>query len=150
MLGRGGHHVFCGEGLVVALLAHQPVGGHHSFPLDKQTDRYRNVTERNILLIALLSNGDHTHAHTHTRTRTTLTLLLCYPQVILQHFHLKQHEVLRQCREWRRVFAEAAENKKHLTTVSAKLRILDSLLPQLERKLAELKPDQFQTNTSST
>ena len=41
-----------------------------------------------------------------------------FRRVILQHFHLKQHEVLRQCREWRRVFAEAAENKKHLTTVS--------------------------------
>ena len=92
----------------------------------------------------------HTHRHTHMHTRTTLTLPLCCPQVILQHFYLKQHEVLRQCREWRRVFAEAAEKKKHLTTVSAKLRILDSLLPQLERKLTELKPDQLQTNTSGT
>lgn len=45
MLGGGGHHVFCGEGLVVAFLAYQPVGSHHSFPLDTQTDRHRKVTE---------------------------------------------------------------------------------------------------------
>ena len=67
-----------------------------------------------------------------------------HSQVILQHFYLKQHEVLRQCREWRRLFADALEKKKHLATVAAKLKVLDSLLPQLERKLAELKADQLQ------
>ena len=39
------------------------------------------------------------------------------------------------------MLSEGAQGKPHLTALSTKLKIIDSLLPQIKKKLEELDPE---------
>jgi baculoviral IAP repeat-containing protein 6 len=64
-----------------------------------------------------------------------------FRSVVLEHFYLKKSEVLSQCQSWRQMLSEGAQGKPHLTALSTKLKIIDSLLPQIKKKLEELDPE---------